>query len=443
VLKQPKVKAPPTFSSLRHPHFRRLWISSLVNAGSNWLQQVTLGWLAYDTTDSALIAGLVFGVRALPQLIIGPIGGVIGDRFERKRSLQINSGYMAALALGFALLLALVEVRTWQILLYTVLQGTGQALVNPVRQALVANTVPRDDLMNAIALNSFAQTSMRVVGPSIAGGLIALSGPALNFGIQSVAYVIVFVLILPLQAPYTSREVGRKHGSMWQSFGEGIAYVRHQPTLMGLMMLALVPVLFTTPINLGLLPVFARDALHVDSAGLGLMYSAQGIGAVLGTMALASLGNFRSKGMLLSACAACLTVAITLYSQVTVFLLALPLLALGTCCFMTYNTINQTIIQTITPDEYRGRVMGLHMMDHGLSPLGAFLFGTIAELYGVRLSIFIAGVCAMTSVAMVLTFFPAIRTFRTGLQAEPVEGPQPRPREGVVNATAPDAGPAS
>ncbi|HLF76776.1 MAG TPA: MFS transporter [Dehalococcoidia bacterium] len=429
-------RLPRTFTSLRHPNFRLLWTTSLINAASNWLQQVTLSWLAYDLTDSALVAGLVFGIRALPSLVIGPIGGVLGDRFERKRGLQINSGYMAVLALGFAVLLSVGNVQAWHILLFTFLQGTGQAMVNPVRQALVANTVPREDLMNAIALNSLAQTSMRVVGPAIAGVLIAVSGPALNFGIQSVAYVLVFVLAIPLRAPYTDLQARRQGASLTSSFVEGIAYVRKQPTLMGLILLALVPTLFTTPINLGLLPVFARDALHADSAALGLLYSAQGMGAVLGTLALASLGNFRNKGLLLSGAAACLTVAITLYSQVTVFLLALPLVALGTCCFMTYNTINQTIIQTITPDEYRGRVMGLHMMDHGLSPLGAFLFGTLAELYGVRLSIFVAGVCAMTSVAFVLTFFPAIRSFRSGVPAESVS-PQPatrRIRESVAAA---------
>jgi MFS family permease len=433
-------KGMQTFSSLRHPHFRRLWFSTLVNAGSNWLQQVTLGWLAYDTTDSALIAGLVFGLRALPSLVIGPIGGVLGDRFERKRGLQVNSGYMMVLSLAFALLLAFGEVQTWQILLYTLLQGTGQALVQPVRQALVSNTVPREDLMNAIALNSFANTSMRVVGPAIAGGLIALSGPALNFGIQSVAYVIVFIMILPLQAPYTSDRVGKKDHSMLHDFTAGISYVRREPTLMGLMLLALVPVMFTTPINLGLLPVFARDALGVDSAGLGLMYSAQGVGAVFGTIALASMGNFRRKGMLMAGAAACLTIGITLYSQVTLFWVALPLLGFTTCCFMTYNTLNQTIIQTVTPDEYRGRVTGLQMMDHGLSPLGAFIFGTLAELYGVRLSIFIAGCFAMTSVAMVLTFFPAIRSFRSGANVEDALEAPPRKREAV---SAVDAGPAA
>jgi MFS family permease len=430
---------PSTFASLRHTNFRILWFTSLVNAGSNWLQQVTLGWLAYDLTGSALIAGLVFGIRALPSLVIGPIGGVLGDRFERKRGLQINSFYMAVVALGFAVLLTVGEVKTWHILLFTFLQGTGQAMVNPVRQALVANTVPREDLMNAIALNSLAQTSMRVVGPAIAGVLIALSGPALNFGIQSVGYVLVFVLAIPLKAPYTDLPERRKGASLTSSFFEGIAYVRKQPTLLGLILLALVPTLFTTPINLGLLPVFARDALHVDSAALGLLYSAQGVGAVIGSLALASFGNSRHKGLLLSGAATCLTVAITLYSQVTLFLMALPLVALGTCCFMTYNTINQTIIQTITPDEYRGRVMGLHMMNNGLAPLGAFIFGTLAELYDIRASIFIAGVCGMVSIVLILVFFPAIRNFRSDLPAESggmAQPPGSRPRE-AVQTTAP------
>ena len=404
---------PNTFASLRHANFRLLWITSVINAGSNWLQQVTLGWLAYDLTGSALTAALVFGIRSLPQLLIGPLGGVIGDRFDRKHSLMVNSAYMAVIAMGFALLLALGEVRTWHLIVFTLLQGTGQALVQPVRQALVANTVPSSDLMNAIALNSLAQTGMRVIGPSVAGVLIALSGPALNFGIQSVGFVLIVLMLIPLRTPYTNLSPSRRHVGFRDSFVGGLSYVRSQPTLLGLMLIALVPTVFTTPINLGLLPVFAKEVLKVDEAGLGVLYSAQGVGAVIGTLVIASMGNFAPKGKLLAIAASGLAITITLYSQLTVFLIALPVLALGTCCFMTYQTMNQTIIQTITPDEYRGRVMGLHMMDHGLTPLGTLIFGAIAEIYGVRSAMFIAGSCAMVTVAFILLRFPAIRTYRS------------------------------
>jgi MFS family permease len=415
---------PNTFASLQHADFRLLWITSVINAGSNWLQQVTLGWLAYDLTGSALTAALVFGIRSLPQLLIGPLGGVIGDRFDRKHSLMVNSAYMAVIAMGFALLLALGEVRTWHLIAFTLLQGTGQALVQPVRQALVANTVPASDLMNAIALNSLAQTGMRVIGPSIAGVLIALSGPALNFGIQSIGFVLIVLMLIPLRTPYTNLSPSRRHVGFRDSFVGGLSYVKSQPTLLGLMLIALVPTVFTTPINLGLLPVFAKEVLKVDEAGLGVLYSAQGVGAVIGTLVIASMGNFAAKGKLLAIAASGLAITITLYSQLTVFLIALPVLALGTCCFMTYQTMNQTVIQTITPDEYRGRVMGLHMMDHGLTPLGTLIFGTIAEIYGVRSAMFIAGSCGMVTVAFILLRFPAIRTYRSD-RAETLITPSP------------------
>jgi hypothetical protein len=267
--------------------------------------------------------------------------------------------------------------------------------------------------MNAIALNSLAQTGMRVIGPSIAGVLIALSGPALNFGIQSVGFALILLMLIPLRTPYTNLSPSRRHVGFRDSFVGGLSYVRRQPTLLGLMLIALVPTVFTTPINLGLLPVFAKEVLKVDEAGLGVLYSSQGVGAVIGTLVIASMGNFAPKGKLLAIAASGLAITITLYSQVTMFLVAIPVLAVGTCCFMTYQTMNQTIIQTITPDEYRGRVMGLHMMDHGLTPLGTLIFGTIAELYGVRTAMFVAGSCAMVTVAFILLRFPAIRTYRS------------------------------
>jgi MFS family permease len=262
---------PRTFSSLRHANFRLLWFTSVINAGSNWIQQVTLGWLAYDLTGSALTAAIVFGMRSLPNLLIGPIGGVFGDRFERRKGLMINSGYMSVLAVGFATLLATGTVATWHLLVFTLLQGIGQSLVGPVRQALVANTVPREELMNAIALNAFAQNAMRVIGPAIAGVLIAVFGPALNFGIQGVSYVLVFILVLPLKTPFAEYNPrARHHASIRESFVQGISYVRTQPTILGLLLMALVPTLFTTPVNRGLLPVWASAVLNVDSMGLGV-----------------------------------------------------------------------------------------------------------------------------------------------------------------------------
>ena len=225
-------------------------------------------------------------------------------------------------------------------------------------------------------------------------------------------------MLIPMQAPYTNLRPGRKHDGFRESFVGGISYVAHQPTLLGLMLIALVPTVFTTPINLGLLPVFAKEVLDVDSDGLGILYSSQGVGAVIGTLVIAMMGNFARKGLVLAVAAFGLATMITLYSQVTIFLLAVPALALGTCCFMTYQTMNHTIIQTITPDEYRGRVMGLQMMDHGLTPLGTLIFGAVAEVYGVSTAMLAAGLCALVTVTFILARFPAIRTYRSDMAPE-------------------------
>jgi MFS family permease len=409
-----------TFASLKHPDFRLLWITSVMNSGSNWLQQVTLGWLAYDISGSAVAAGLTFGIRSLPSLLISPIGGVIGDRFERKRGLQINSAYMAVLALGFALLLAMGEVEVWHILLFTLLQGLGQALVQPVRQALVANTVPQEDLMNAIALNSFAFSTMRVIGPAVAGVLIVFFGPATNFGIQSLAYVLILLLIVPMKSPYDSRIGRRRTESFGSDFVAGLRYVTRQPTVFALILLALAPAFFTTPIQLGLLPVFARESLKVGSDGLGLLYAMQGVGAVISTLTIASLGNFKHKGLVLSVAILCQAFAVICYSQITWLLLALPFLTLATGSWTTFNTLNQTILQTVTPDEYRARVMGVRMMDNGLTPLGSLVFGVVADVYGVSTAILIAGICGMAIALFIIVRFPAIRNFRTGAPEEAI-----------------------
>ena len=412
-----RLRAPPTFASLRHADFRLLWITTVLSAAANWLQQVTLGWLAFDLTDSALVAGVVFGIRSLPMLLVGPLGGVLGDRFARKAGLMINSGRMAVVALAFAMLLVAGSVEVWHILLFTTVQGLGQALVNPVRYAMVANTVPQADLMNAIALNSFAFSTMRVVGPAAAGVLIAVSGPELNFAIQGAFFALTFLLVLPIHTPYSTLSLNRSHASMASSLAGGVKYVVNQPTILGLTLLGLGPAFFTTPINLGLLPVFARESLDVGSQGLGVLYSMQGVGAVLATLAIASLGGYRNIGWLVAVAAIGNALAVCFYSQLTIFVLALPFLAMATLCFTAYSTVSQTIIQTITPDEYRGRVMGLHMMDHGLTPLGSLVFGVIAEYYDVSGAMLLAGLSGLAFVLIVLARYPMVRAYRTGRPA--------------------------
>ena len=404
-----------TFTSLRHRNYRLLWATSMANAAANWIQQITLGWLAYDLTGSALLTGMVFGFRSLPNLVIGPIGGVLSDRFSRKGLLMMISVYLAILAVGFAAMLVLELVSVWHIFLFSALSGVGHAIVAPNRFALVANTVPRHDLMNAIALNALAFNSMRIIGPALGGGLIALSGgAAVNFLLQAVVYVVVVLLLLPLQTPYQEATTRPRNQSMAGSFVEGLRYVRGQPVILALILLAMVPAMFTMPINMGLLPVFAKDVLGAGPEKLGLLFTAMGVGAILGTLTVASLGNFAYKGPLLLIGAVFLGSAMVAYSQVTIMTLAIPLLGIVAFCFTTYSTLNQTILQTVTPDEFRGRVTSLHLMDQGLVPLGSLIAGTVAEFFGASTTVLVFGFATMAFVLLIGGRFSAIRGFRSG-----------------------------
>jgi predicted MFS family arabinose efflux permease len=172
--------------------------------------------------------------------------------------------------------------------------------------------------------------------------------------------------------------------------------------------------MFTMPINMGLLPVFAKDMLKAGPEGLGLLMTAMGVGAILGTLTIASLGNFAYKGPLLLIGAVFLGSAMVAYSQVTTMSLAIPLLGIVAFCFTTYSTLNQTILQTVTPDEFRGRVTSLHLMDQGLVPLGSLIAGTVAEFFGVSVTILIFGFATMFFVLLIGGRFKAIRGFRSG-----------------------------
>ena len=170
-------------------------------SAGNWIQQVTLGWLAYDMTQSAFMVGAIMGTRSIPFLVSGPIGGVLGDRMDRKKILLSTQVALGTLALTLAIILATGQAQVWHLFAFTFLSGTAWAFMNPVRTALVATVVPKEDLMNAIALNSAAFNINRALGPAAGGLLIAYFGPATNFFLQSTMYLGVFASILPLRVP--------------------------------------------------------------------------------------------------------------------------------------------------------------------------------------------------------------------------------------------------
>lgn len=273
-----------TFASLRHRDFRYLWFGTIFSSAGQWIQQITLGWMVYDMTGSSVLLGLINGMRALPFLVTGPFGGVIADRVDRRHLMMSTQAFLAATTLAMGILIAAGFAQVWHLFVFTLLTGVAWSFNQPVRQAVVADVVPLSDLPNAVALNSAGFNMTRVVGPSVGGILIALTGAAGNFFVQSIAYCSVVAMIFMMRVPPPPSAT--KESSMVENIREGARWVWHNPTMRTLMTLALVPVIFAMPYN-SLMPIFAQDVFGVGPEGLGLLLSATGVGAFLGAMGVA------------------------------------------------------------------------------------------------------------------------------------------------------------
>lgn len=401
-----------TFSSLRHLNFRYLWFGTLFMSGGQWIQQVTLGWLLYDLTGSSVLLGLLNGLRALPFLIASPIAGVAADRMDRKQLILATQYVLIMTTLTMGLLVASGILEVWHLFVFTVVTGVIWAFVDPVRQTLVPALVPREDLMNAVALNSAAFNLTKVIGPSLGGVLILFSGAAGNFFVQSAAYIGVLASIYWMSIPPTPTEA--RQSSAIANLKEGLVYVWSNPSVFALMATALVPRIFAVPYQT-LMPVFQKDVLKVGPEGLGVLLAAPGVGAMLAGLMLATLANrVRRQGVLMLVSLVSLGVVLNLFSWTTSFPMAiLALIAVGGCQVFYMATTN-TMLQVIVPDHLRGRVMSIYALDRGLMPLGALMAGVSAHVIGAPATVSYMGLVVILLAILVAWRAPVVRAIGLG-----------------------------
>lgn len=393
-IEEPAPSGLRTFASLRFRDYRLLWFGTLFSSSGLWIQQVSIGWLTYTLTGSAFALGLVNGMRSLPLLVLAPFGGVAADRVDRKQLMLVTQLFLMAITAIFATVIFTGHAAVWNVALFSLLTGVAWAFNMPVRQSVVPSLVPKSALMNAMALNSTGFNTTRIVGPSLAGLLIAAIGIAGNFYLQATAYVGVAMMVWQMNIP--ARTGPARDVSVRQDLLDGARYVWRHPTLRAQMTLALVPVVVALP-YISLMPVFAKDVLDLGPGGFGLLMAAPGLGAVIGTLTIASAGDFRRKGILLFGSLIALGVSLALFSQSRSFPLSLGLLVLVGMFQMCYMTTNQTLLQMTTPDELRGRVMGIYMLNQGLLPFGSLFAGILADIWGAPLA-----VAAMGALVIVL-----------------------------------------
>ena len=400
-----------TFTSLRHLDYRYLWTGTLMMGAGQWIQQVTLGWLLYDLTGSSVLLGALNGLRALPFLVTGPMAGVAADRMDRRRLMLRTQYVLIATALLMGGLVASGLLEVWHIFVFTLITGVAWSFSEPVRQSLIPSVVPKKDLVNAIALNSGGFNLMKVIGPALGGVLIALFGAAGNFFVQGTAYVGVLTMIYLLHVPPTPEKARRS--SALANLKEGFRYVWSTPAVLALMTLAYVPRVFAVPYQT-LMPIFQKDVLRVGPEGLGMLMAAPGVGAVLAVLVLASAASrVRRQGLLLVGSIVVLGIFLISFSRATSFPVALVLLVVVGACQMIFLASTNTMLMLIVPDELRGRVMSLYMLDRGLMPAGALFAGVTAHFIGAPSTVTAMGTILILLTLVVAWRVPAIRALES------------------------------
>jgi len=400
-----------TFASLRHRDFLLLWLSNLCNASASWFQQITIPWVVWEISGSPFLVGVAAGMRSIPFLLIGPLAGVFADRIDRRKMVLVVQSALAMVVLAFALGVHLGYVTgtvgVLYALIFTFITGVLHSLIQPVRQAMVANTVPRQDLWNAIALNSIAGNVARVVGPGLGGVLIAWLGPAVNFYIEGIFYILMAVAIVPIALPYREA-ITATRTSLFANLKQGFSYVVTEQRVLRLLLIACISDILIAPI-IHLMPVITSEVLDRGSEVYGFLVLATGVGGIIATIFFASFGDsFRKGSVGLIALILLAGSAITLGISTWLWVSMAAMFGLG-FFRLIFKINNNTLVQSTIPDGLRGRVMSIYHLDHGITPLASVTLGLMAEFWAANLVVMIVG---LVSLGLALYAFLAFSDIR-------------------------------
>jgi MFS transporter, DHA1 family, staphyloferrin A biosynthesis exporter len=380
----------PAFQSFQYRDFRWLWLGTFISFLAVMMQQITRGWLILRLTqDSPLALSLVMMSFALPLTFASMLGGALADRVPRKHVIMVSQSGSAILTLLLATLDMTGLIRFWHLMAIGFVNGTLAAFNMPSRQSIISDIVPERDLMNAISLNSAGMNLTRVVGPALAGILIMYLDTAGVFYLIAFVYAFSVLSTAMIRAQKTpSDRAGKGVGA---DIVEGFRYTRQDPTLLGLVIMSLVPALFGFP-YIALLPAWAREALNVRSDGLGLLLMSMGLGSVAGTLILASIRRLKRRGVFLMINSFLWGLSLIIFSRCLSYATALPILFLIGLMSAVFMSLNMTLMQHYSSAAMRGRIVSMAMMTFGVMPLSAVPFGAIAERIGTAQSLGIGGV---------------------------------------------------
>jgi predicted MFS family arabinose efflux permease len=404
-LEDPSNRSRSRFGALAYREFRLLWSGLIISNTGSWMQYLAQGWLVVELASSArqgaLYLGLVGLVRAAPVLLLSGFAGTLADRMDRRRILVIAQAVMGMSALILGLLVQFGVARIWEVMIVAAISAAGASFDAPTRQSLVPLIVEKRDLMNAIGLNSAAFNGPAIIGPAIAGVLVASIGIAPCFFINAASYVAVIVAIW-MMTPKPPIADDHRPG-VWHEMIAGVRYMHGSGAPFAILMLSTIFAIVARP-YIQLLPAFAKGVIGGGPATLGYLGSAAGAGALCGSIATAFIGWRRHRGKLLLCCAAGSGLALAAFGSTHTLVAAATSLVLLGGFTMLFMGMANTLLQTYTRIEMRGRVMALYTMTFlGLMPLGTWVLGSAASLSSLP-STFIAAGCLIVAVAIAAAY---------------------------------------
>lgn len=397
------------FRALSHRFFRWFWVGQCISLTGSWMQGVAQRWLVYQMTSSEALLGIVNSLNTLPVALLAPFGGAFADRFEKRRILISMQLAAASIAILFWFLISTKLIAVWHIMALAIGLGVIRAFDVPTRQSFWVELVGKEDLMSAITLNSAVVNLSRILGPSIAGIIMAKVGIATCFLINAISFLPPFFVLL--QMPPTSVSI-RQRDSFLASLKEGLSYLMTNRVILKLLLLIGAWSLFGGQFDV-LLPVLADKTLGVGEKGYGFLAASVGFGAIVGAVSAASLEGKRRKGLQVtmgSAIAVFGLIVTPFAKSFTLSLLSLALIGFG---MVVQNTTVNTLVQTLSPDQFRGRVMGIYsLVLIGIAPLGSLFYGFFGQWLGAANALALGGVCFAVAASILLLFDKAIRRLK-------------------------------
>jgi MFS family permease len=395
-----------TFAALAGRDFRFLLAGTMASNVAMWVQTIAQGWVVMTITGSAVALGAISFIRGIAMLLMAPFGGLLADRFDRRRLMNLATAVAAVSAGLMAVLVISGRIELWQLCVFAALDGALGSVNQPARTALVYDVAGPDDLTNAVALQSMGANVMRLLGPSLGGALIGVAGVGVCFAVQAGFYVVSVLLSLPIRA----RSVP---AARLASFGEsvlgGFDHARRHRAILLLLLVAGLPAALVYP-YMSFMPLFSTEVLHTSAFLYGVLITAVGVGSIAGAFIAARQGaSFPNKGPVMLLLAMVYAGMVGAFALSEWYLLSYALLVIAGFANAINLTLNSTLLQMATADEYRGRVSGLYFMTGGFQPFGSLLLGALIALAGLQASVALFCLVAVGVNAALFACSPTLR----------------------------------